>query len=170
VTEPTVVVGFVTRAHGIRGEVAVEVRSDNADRFAPGSVVRLESGRDLTIEHAHRHGSRLLVRFEGMDDRTTAESLRGELLVVPESWLPELPEGEFWPFQLEGCEVVTESGRALGVVVDVVSNPANDLWVARNADGEEAFVPAIRDVIVDVDLEGRRIVVRDVPGLTAPDA
>jgi 16S rRNA processing protein RimM len=169
VTEPTVVVGYVTRAHGIRGEVAVEVRSDNADRFTPGSVVRLESGRDLAIERAHRHGSRLLVRFEGVHDRTTAESLRGEVLVVPESWLPELPRGEYWPFQLEGCEVVTESGRALGVVVEVVSNPANDLWVARTPGGEETFVPAIRDVIVDVDLGARRILVRDVPGLTAPD-
>ena len=57
----------------------------------------------------------MLVKFDGVDDRTAAEALRGQVLVVPESWLPELPEGEYWPFQLEGCEVVTESGRSLGI-------------------------------------------------------
>ena len=168
-TEPTVVVGLVTKAHGVRGEVAVEVRSDNADRFSPGSVVRLESGRDLTIEGAHRHGTRLLVRFEGVHDRTTAESLRGELLVVPESWLPELPEGEYWPHQLEGCEIVSESGRRFGRVTAVVPNPANDLWVATDHEGAETLVPAIRKVIVDGDGDGKRIQVRDVLGITAPD-
>ena len=95
--------------------------------------------------------------------------MRGHVLVVPESWLPELPEGEYWPFQLEGCEVVTESGRSLGAVSEVIPNPANDLWVAVDDDGMETLVPAIRDVIVEVDVAGKRILVRDVPGLTAPD-
>ncbi len=76
--------------------------------------------------------------------------------------------GEYWPFQLEGCDVVTESGRSLGIVSDVIPNPANDLWVAVDAGGAETLVPAIRDVIVEVDIEAKCIVVRDVPGLTAP--
>jgi len=170
VAGPTVVVGHVTRAHGIRGEVAVEIRSDNEERFAAGTHVFLTSGRRLTIARAQRNGARLLVAFEGVVDRSGAEALRGEVLVVPESWLPELPDGEYWPFQLEGCEVVTESGRALGAVSQVIANPAHDLWVAPAADGTETLVPAIRDVVVDVDLAERRILVRDVPGLTAPDA
>ena len=95
--------------------------------------------------------------------------MRGQVLVVPESWLPELPEGEYWPFQLEGCEVVTEDGRSLGTVAEVIPNPANDLWVAVDDDGEETLVPAISDVIVDVDVEAKRIVVREVPGITAPE-
>jgi 16S rRNA processing protein RimM len=169
VSEPTVVVGRITKAHGVRGEVAVELRSDNPERFAEGAVVHTEAGRSLTIERAHRHGSRHLVKFEGVQDRTEAQALRGLLLVVPESWLPALPAGEYWPSQLEGCEVVTEAGRPLGTVAEVVPNPANDLWVAVDDEGTETLVPAIRDVIVDVDVTGRRIVVRDVPGLTAPD-
>ena len=168
-TEPTVVVGHVTRAHGVRGEVAVEVRSDNPDRFVEGAVVFTASGRSLTIEVAHAHGTRHLVKFAGVADRDAAESLRGQVLVVPESWLPELPEGEYWPFQLEGCEVVTESGRSLGSVTGVIPNPANDLWVAVDEDGAETLIPAIRDVVVEVDVSGRRVLVRDVPGLTAPD-
>ena len=166
--EPTVVVAHVTRAHGIKGEVAVEIRSDEPTRFAAGATLFTGSGRSLEIERSQPHGRRLLVKFAGIEDRTGAEALRGQLLVVPESWLPELADGEYWPFQLEGCEVVTESGRSLGLVTEVIPNAANDLWVAVDEDGTETLVPAIRDVIVDVDVEGRRIVVRDVPGLTAP--
>jgi 16S rRNA processing protein RimM len=90
-------------------------------------------------------------------------------LVVPESWLPERPEGEYWPFQLVGSEVVTEDGRSLGTVSEVIPNPANDLWVAVDDDGGETLVPAISDVVVDVDVAAKRIVVRAVPGITAPE-
>ena len=89
--------------------------------------------------------------------------------MIPESSLPALPEGEYWPFELEGCVIVTESGRALGTVSEVVPNPANDLWVARDDAGVETMVPALRDVIVEVDVAAKRILVRDVPGLTAPE-
>jgi 16S rRNA processing protein RimM len=169
VSEPTVVVGTVAKAHGLGGEVTVQVRSDNPDRFAVGATVLLPDGRALTVASAHQHGKVLLVGFDEFRDRTAAEALRGKDLSVPESWLPKLAEGEYWPFQLEGCEVVTESGRALGTLVEVTPNPANDLWVARDETGTETLVPAIRDVIVEVDLDGRRVLVRDVPGLTAPD-
>jgi 16S rRNA processing protein RimM len=166
---PAVVVGMVTKAHGLRGEIAVRVLSDNPDRFAEGAVVYLEDGRTLTVASSRSHGGRMLVTFLEITDREAAEGLRGRTLVVPESMLPALPEGEWWPHQLQGCEVRTESGRELGRLVDVIPNPANDLWVARTADGIETLVPALRDVIVEVDPAANRIVVRDVPGLTAPE-
>jgi 16S rRNA processing protein RimM len=165
-SEPTVVVGEIAKAHGVRGEVVVAVRSDNPGRFAGGAVVYLEDGRPLTVESSRPHASRLLVRFEGVADRTAAEGLRGATLVVPISMLPELPSGEYWPHELEGCEVVTQTGRVLGRIADVVSNPANDLWVTVDDAGNETLVPAIRDVVVDVDVSRRRVLVRDVPGLT----
>ena len=167
--EPTVVVGTVTKAHGLRGEVSVQIRSDNPDRFAVGSTVLLSDGRTLTVERAQRHGRALLVRFAQVADRTAAEAIRGQDLSVPESWLPALDDGEYWPFQLEGCTVTTEAGRALGTLTEVIANPANDLWVARDDQGTETLVPALRDVIVEVDVEAKRVVVRDVPGLTIPD-
>ena len=104
-----------------------------------------------------------------MADRTAAEALAGTVLEVPESWLPRLAEGEYWPFELEGCRVVTDAGRELGTVSEVIPNPANDLWVAVDDDGVETLVPALRDVIVEVDVAAKRILVRDVPGLTAPE-
>jgi 16S rRNA processing protein RimM len=168
VTEPTVVVGRITRVHGLRGEVVVQVFSDNPERFAPGSSMFLEDGRELVIRSV-RPGPRTLVAFEGVGDRDTAERLRGETLVVPESMLPELPEGEYWPHQLIGSTVVTESGRSLGEIADVIRNPANDLWATVDAAGTETLVPAIREVVVSVDVAGRKVLVRDVPGLTAPE-
>jgi 16S rRNA processing protein RimM len=168
VDEPTIVVGVVGTAHGLRGEVAVQNRSDNPDRWRAGAQVLLEDGRELTIEHARPHGRRMLVKFEGIDDRGGAEALRGVNLVVPESWVPPLPEGEWWSHEVVGCEVRTERGRRLGIVTEVVANPANDLWVTVEA-GRETLIPALADVLIEVDIARKRIVVRDVPGLTVPE-
>ena len=112
--EPTVNVGKVTRSHGVRGEVTVLSYTDNPERFAEGATVFTDGGRDLVVRSSRAHGGRLLVTFEGVSDRTAADELRGVTLVVPQSWLPELAEGEWWPHQLEGCEVLTASGRSLG--------------------------------------------------------
>lgn len=167
--EPTIVVGLVTRAHGLRGEVAVQNRSDNPERWVPGAVVHTEQGRVLTVGDVRMQGAKLTVRFDEVVDRTAAEALRGVILVVPASWLPDLGEDEWWPHDLEGCRVVTEAGRELGIVREVIANPANDLWVAVDEDGVETLVPALKDVLVDVDVAAKLIVVRDVPGLTVPD-
>jgi 16S rRNA processing protein RimM len=166
VDEPTVVVGIATKAHGVRGEVAIQTRSDNPDRWSVGAVVLGDDGTEFTIERVRGGGGRLFVRFDGIDDRNAAEALRGRTFVVPVSWLPALPAGEYWPHQLEGAEVRTESGRSLGRIADIVANPANDLWVAVDDAGAETLVPAIREVVVDVDVDAGLVVVRDVPGLT----
>jgi 16S rRNA processing protein RimM len=169
VGEPTIVVGLITKPHGLRGEVSVQNRSDNPDRWVPGARMFAEDGRTFTIGSVRPHGQRLLVKFVEVEDRTAAEGMRGISLAIPESWLPELPEGQYWPHQLEGCQVITDSGRQLGRISQVVPNPANDLWVTVDEEGIETLVPALRSVILDVDVDGGRVVVRDVPGLTAPE-
>jgi 16S rRNA processing protein RimM len=170
VDEPTVVVGVAAKAHGIHGEVGLHNHSDNPDRWVAGSVVLDEDGRTYTVEAVRQHGERLLVKFAEIADRSEAEALRGTAFVVPESWLPDLSEDQWWPFELEGCQIVTESGRSLGALTEVILNPANDLWVARADDGTETLVPALKDLLIDVDVSARRVVVREVPGITAPDA
>lgn len=165
---PFVAVGRITRAHGIRGEVAVLPLSQVESRFDPGSELLLEGlERTLTVAASkpHRHG--LLVRFDEVSDRDEAEALHGRYLFVPASEVPPLPEGEFWPHQLLGCEIVTEGGRSLGPIREIVRTPANDVWVAEGTDGE-ALVPALKDVVAKVDLDARRVVVREIAGLTAP--
>ena len=166
--DPGLVVGKITKAHGLRGEVTVLVLTEVESRFEPGSVLRLEDGRELTVAAVRPDRGRLLVTFEGYADRTAAEPLGGRYLFVPESDVPDLPEGAFWPHQLEGCEVATEAGRELGTIREVVLGVANDIWITGPPEAE-VLIPALKDVVVSVDIPGRRVVVRDVPGLTVPE-
>jgi 16S rRNA processing protein RimM len=167
--EPTVAVGRITRPHGIRGELAVMVLSEVEDRFAPGATVWLEDGRALTVESARAHGDRLLVRFREVADRTQAEAVAKALLVVPETMSPPLPEGSWWDHDLVGCRVGTDTGRDLGELADVIHTAANDVWSVLNGAGTETLIPVLHDVLLDVDVEGKRVVVREIPGLTLPE-
>jgi 16S rRNA processing protein RimM len=161
-------VGRVTRAHGINGEVSVLILSEVEDRFAEGAQMFLEDGRRLTVAGARPHRSHLLVKFEEIPDRTAAETLHQRYLFVDRATVPPAPEGSFWPHELEGCGVVTEGGRSLGVIREVVHGEANDIWVTGSTE-DEVLVPALKDVIVSVDVAAKRVVVREVPGLTAPE-
>jgi 16S rRNA processing protein RimM len=167
--EPTVAVGRITRAHGVTGEVAVLVLSEVPERFEAGSSLFLGDGTPLTVAASRGHRGRLLVRFEGIADRTAGERLVGRDLVVPESQSPPLPEGSYWDHQLIGCAVVAQSGADLGEVRDVIHTAANDVWTAVDAEGHETLIPAIAGVVVSVDVGAKRIVVREVPGLTVPE-
>jgi 16S rRNA processing protein RimM len=164
--EPTVAVGRVSRAHGVQGEVAVLVLSEVENRFAPGATLWLEDGRTLTVESSRPHRGRLLVRFREVRDREQAEGLQRALLVVPESSSPSLPEGSWWDHQIEGCAVETDRGRALGTVREVIHTAANDVWSVVSEDGGETLVPVLSDVLVSVDVGAKRIVVREIAGLT----
>ena len=164
--EPTVAVGRISRAHGIQGEVAVLVLSEVEDRFAPGATLWLEDGRTLTVESSRPHRGRLLVRFREVRDREQAEGLQRALLVVPESSSPSLPEGSWWDHQIEGCAVETDRGRALGTVREVIHTAANDVWSVVDGEGRETLVPVLIDVLDSVDVGAKRIVVREIAGLT----
>jgi 16S rRNA processing protein RimM len=167
-SEPTVAVGRIAKPHGVTGEVTVVVYSEVEERFAPGATVSLEDGRTLTVSASRRYRDRLLVRFDGVEDRTQAEPLAGALLVVPASTSPELPEGSWWDHQLIGCRVETGAGRALGELREVIHTPANDVWSVEADDGTETLIPVLKDVIADVDVANRRVVVHEVEGLTTP--
>ena len=166
--ESTVAVGRITRAHGVQGELAVLVISEVPGRFADGETVWLEDGRTLTVESSRPHKDRLLVRFRGVQSREQAEALQRALLVVPESLSPELPEGSWWDHRIVGCAIETDTGRALGTIHDVIHTAANDVWSAVDDEGTETLIPVLRDVILDVDMDAKRIVVREIPGLTMP--
>lgn len=164
--EPAVAVGLITRAHGVGGEVAVQVLTEVPGRFADGSTLWLEDGRTLTVTSSRPHGDRLLVRFREVRDREQAVALQKAFLVVPESTSPALPEGSWWDHQIEGCVVETETGRALGTVREVIHTTANDVWSAVDDVGTETLIPVLKDLLVSVDVDAQRIVVREVPGLT----
>jgi len=158
-TDDLLAVGRVGKPHGLRGEVSVELLTDTPERFAPGTVLLSDTG-ELTVATSRRHQRRFLIGFEGVEDRTAAEELRGAILFVAAEDLPDLPEDSYWPHDLEGCEVFTEAGVRVGAISEVLRNPANDLWVT-----ERGMIPAVKEVVLEVDLEARRVVIRDIPGL-----
>lgn len=163
-----IAVGRIARGHGVKGDVSILPLSELESRFDPGAKLFAgeDQARPLTVASARKHGNRLLVSFEGVSDRTEADRLRGLYLFVPASSVPPPPEGRYWAHQLVGCEVLTEAGRSIGTIREVVHAPANDVWAAEGAEGE-VLVPALKDVVREVDLPGRRVVVREIPGLTA---
>jgi 16S rRNA processing protein RimM len=169
-SEPTVVVGRITRPHGVRGELTVMVLSEVPGRFDAGATVFLEDGRSLTVATSRPHKDRVLVTFSEVTDRESADALRGAILAVPESTSPPLAEGSWWDHQLVGCSVFTESGAELGELRQVIHTAANDVWSAVDGSGVETLIPVLRDVLVSVDTDARRIVVREIPGLTVPEA
>ncbi len=162
------VVGRIGRAHGIRGEVGVEVRTDApAVRFAAGAVLRLpDGGRPaLTVLSTRRHGDRLLVRFADIVDRTQAEALRGQELVADVGTdEPPTDPDEFYDAQLVGLTMRTTSGDVVGTITEVQHRPAQDLLVVRSADRVH-LVPFVTALVPDVDLAGGTVTVEPVPGL-----
>jgi 16S rRNA processing protein RimM len=135
-------------------------------RFEPGSTVFLEqdAARSMRVVGSRPDRDRVLIVFEGIEDRTRAEALAGAYLFVPASWAPVLSAGEYWEHELIGSEVQTEDGRRLGLLSEILHTQANDVWVVAGPDGGEVLVPALKDVVAHVDVAGRRIVVRDVDG------
>ena len=173
--EIEVCVGRIGKAHGVRGEVSVEVRSDQPDlRFVPGATLKLRSNHPglvpiVTVETIRRHQDRLLVRLAEFVDRNAAEEARGALLYVdvPTSESPADPE-EFYDYQLVGLAVETTDGVPVGTVAEVLHNSAQDLLVILgDADGREMLVPFVTALVPTVDLAGGRIVVADRPGLVS---
>ena len=169
-----VVVGQVGRAHGLRGEVFVEPRTDEPERrFVAGAVLATE-GRahwpSLTIAAARTHSGRLVVQFEEIADRNAAESARGTRLTVPLSpeESPEDPE-EFYDHQLVGLRVETVDGDVVGELLRVEHNAAQDLLVIGTPRGEVLF-PFVGALVPEVDVAGGRIVLDDRPGLLREEA
>ena len=176
-----VVIGRVGKPHGVRGEVSVELRTDEPDRrFADGAVLgtRLPRGgvphgadrpARLTVAGTRWHQSRLLVTFDGVAGRTAAEALRGLTLVVDVD-LGEQPDdpAEFYDHQLVGLAVVTTDGDAVGELSEVIHGAGQDLIAVRTPDGREVLVPFVEALVPVVDVAAGRVEVADRPGLITP--
>ncbi|AKN70060.1 16S rRNA processing protein RimM [Streptomyces sp. PBH53] len=163
------VVARIGRAHGIKGEVTVEVRTDEPElRLAPGAVLATDpaSAGPLTIETGRVHSGRLLLRFAGVTDRNAAEALRNTLLIAevdPE----ELPEGEdeYYDHQLIDLDVVTEDGTEVGRITEISHLPTQDLFIVERPDGSEVMIPFVGEIVTDIDLAEQKAVIAPPPGL-----
>ncbi|WP_371618106.1 ribosome maturation factor RimM [Streptomyces sp. NBC_00454] len=163
------VVARIGRAHGIKGEVTVEVRTDEPElRLGPGAVLQTEpaSAGPLTVETGRVHSGRLMLRFAGVKDRTGAEALRNILLIaeVDPSELPE-EEDEYYDHQLMDLDVVLEDGTAVGRITEISHLPSQDLFIVERPDGTEVMIPFVEEIVAEIDLEEQRCVITPPPGL-----
>lgn len=168
IPEGYMAVGMISSAHGLRGEVKVELHTDFPERFAPD--VELYLGDELekvTISMARPHQGQLLLQFHGIDDRIGAEALRGLWVFIPDEEAVELEDDTYFVHDIIGLSVQTTSGQLLGTVTEVLFTGANDVYIVQTADEprKEILLPAIADVIKEVNLEEGILTVELLPGL-----
>ena len=160
------VVGFLRRPHGVRGEILMDVHTDFPERLKTGMTLFVGDAYEPVVIAGRRlHGAGMLVRLRGIKTPEEAGRYRNAWVYVPTANRPELPEGEYYHHQLIGMTVVTDEGRELGTLVDVLETGANDVYMVRDADGNELLLPAIPPVILDIDLAGRQMRVHLLDGL-----
>jgi 16S rRNA processing protein RimM len=179
-TPKRVVLGRVAGAHGLRGEVRVAVFGDGPENLlaAPWLELSFERAdplgdaacRRYEVRSAAGHGGRLVrLALAGVGDRDAAQALRGAFALGDAARLAPLAEGEHYWFELVGCRVEAEAGRALGSVREIWETGAHDVLVVEDAGGREHLIPAVAPFLRLVDVAARRIVVAPVPGLLADE-
>lgn len=160
------IVGRVVRPHGVRGDIAMKILTDYPERLVEIETVHVGPDHTpYTIERVRNHKIGLLIKFEEIDDRDEAEALREHFVYVHRSNAIPLEEGEYYLYQLEGMRVVTEEGEELGRLTDYIVTGANDVYIISRPDGTELLIPAIPDVIREVDVASGTMTVRLLEGL-----
>lgn len=165
--ERRIAVGKVISTHGHRGEVKVWPWTDFPERFRPGTKLFLQDRESyrLTVTNARHHGRNVILKFAEIADMAEAEKLRGAILEV-EPWEVEpLPPGRYYIFQLVGCRVYTEEGELLGELKDVQQTGANDVFIVGGPGVKEILIPALKEVVKEIDIARKTIKVKLLPGL-----
>ena len=161
-------VGVISSTHGIRGEVKVYPTTDDPERFLDLDEVILDTGREhkiLEIEGVKFFKNQVILKFKGYDNINDIEKyLKKDLLVVREHAV-ELGENENFIADLIDMEVVTDEGKVLGTLTDVIETGANDVYAVKTPEGKEILLPAIRDCILDVNVDEKRMTVHVMEGL-----
>jgi 16S rRNA processing protein RimM len=158
-------IGRVAGAHGIKGALKIFSFAESPSVFDSGSLIHLRGHRggekSYTIRWVRPHGRGVLLSFEGIDDRTKAESLIGAELFIEKELLPELEAGTHYWFDIVGLSVFTKDAEYIGQITSIIPTGSNDVYVVQD-EGKEILVPALESVVIDIDLEKKRMTV-DLP-------
>ena len=160
-------VGVISSTHGIRGEVKVFPTTDDPARFKKLKIVLLDTGKELTeleVQSVKFFKQFVILKFRGIDNINDIEIYKGKSLLVPREDAVELEENEYYIADLIGMEVVTDEGE-VGILRDVMETGANEVYIIDSKEHGEVLIPAIRDCILDVDVENRRMKIRLMDGL-----
>ena len=161
-------VGVITSTHGVRGEVKVFPTTDDMNRFKKLKTVILDTGKEhktLNIEQVKFFKNMVILKFKGLDNINDVEMWRQKDLLITRGQAVKLSPDENFIVDLIGLAVVTDEGENLGELKDVLQTGANDVYIVKTAAGKEVLLPAIKDCILNVDLEKGEMLVHVLPGL-----
>jgi 16S rRNA processing protein RimM len=154
-------VGLLRHAHGVLGEISMEVYTDFPERLRAGTEVYIgDSHKPLRITRLRNKNKLILLTFEGYQDCDQVNVLRNEIVYSRSDKLPSLPEGQYYHHQLLGLRVLNESGTELGILAEILETGANDVYIVRSPGRPDLLLPAIESVIIQVDLEKSSIISR----------
>jgi 16S rRNA processing protein RimM len=159
-------IGFLRRPHGVGGELIMDLHTDFPERIKAGRKVYVGEKREaLTIHTAREHANGMLVKLRGYDSPEAAGRFRNQWLYVKAAEVPALPQGQVYKHELVGLTVTADTGETLGVLDEILETGANDVYVVKKESGGEILLPAIPDVILEVDMNERVMKVHLIEGL-----
>jgi 16S rRNA processing protein RimM len=161
-------VGVITTSHGIKGEVKVFPTTDDVNRFKKLKQVILDTGKEhieLEIEGVKFFKQLVILKFKGIDNINEIEKYKGKDLLVSRENAVKLNKDEYFIFDIIGLKVITDTQEELGELVEVLATGANDVYVVKTSEGKEILLPAIKDCILEVDMDNRLIKVHVMEGL-----
>jgi 16S rRNA processing protein RimM len=155
-------IGTIARAHGIKGDMVMNVLTDFPERLRPGRTVYIgDDHLPFQLTNAKPHGKTMMIKFKEIDNREQAAEYRGKVVYVRTASVPRLPAGEFYFHEIIGLTVVDEQGQVLGTLESILETRANDVYIVKKQDGTDLLLPAVEgEVILGVDLEQREMRVR----------
>jgi 16S rRNA processing protein RimM len=154
-------IGKLRKPHGIRGEIEMEILTSFPERLHKGIIVYVgENYRPIRILDRRRKDQLLLLTLEDYPVREKVAALTNQLVFIRSSGLPKLPEGEYYHHEVLGLDVFDEAGNNLGQLSEILETGANDVYLVRDSSGIEILIPALENVILQVDLENHRMTIR----------
>ncbi|SDM96961.1 16S rRNA processing protein RimM [Paenibacillus sp. yr247] len=168
-SEKLVTVGRIVNSHGIRGELKVVPETDFPERFDKGNALIIVDSQNkqtpVTVQTSRLHKNMFILQFDQFSNINDVEKFKGSLLKIEAKDQQPLEEGEYYYHEIIGCKVVTEEGQELGLVSEVLTPGANDVWVVSLPKGKQLLLPVIDDVILDVDITLKTIHIHLMEGL-----
>ena len=161
-------VGVISSTHGIRGEVKVFPTTDDLRRFDDLTEVILDTWKELIpleVEGVKYFKQQAILKFKGIDDINEIEKYRGKDLLVSRDNAVKLHENEYFIYDLIDSEIITDTGESLGILTEILTTSANDVYVVKTPDHKEILIPSIKECILNVDVEQKKIIVHLLPGL-----
>lgn len=164
-------VGKIVNTHGIRGELKIYPNTDFPEvRFAPGNKLQMvheETGasQQVEVQSSRLQKNMYVIRFKGFGNINDVEKYKGWVLKVSKEDTVKLEEDEYYFHEIIGCEVVTDEGQSLGVITEILTPGANDVWVVKPAKGKDILIPYIHDVVLDINVDEKKITVHVMEGL-----